>query len=63
MAKYHIPVFWQMFGWVEVEANSLADAVREVESDETPLPEGTYVDASFEVEHESLAEDYPDEDF
>ena len=49
MKTYKIPVFWQMIATVEVEAESLNEAMRIV--DNNPLPEnGEYVGDSFEVD-------------
>ena len=59
--KYRIPVFWQMFDWIEVEAITISEAIEKVMDDDVTLPDGVYVDGSFEVELESLAEDYPNE--
>lgn len=56
--KYRIPVSWEMYGHVEVEADSLEEAISIAESDETPLPEGSYVNASFEVDHEGAYDEY-----
>ena len=49
MKTYKIPVFWQMIATVEVEAESLNEAMQIV--DNNPLPEnGEYVGDSFEVD-------------
>lgn len=60
--KYRIPVSWEMYGHVEVEADSLEEAISIAESDETPLPDGDYINGSFEVDYEIAENDYPDED-
>ena len=59
--KYKIPCSWIMYGFAEVEADSFDEAVEIVESSETNLPEGSYVEASFEVDHEVL-EDWKNEE-
>ena len=62
--KYRIPVSWEMMGWIEVEADSLQDAVSHCYGSECPLPEGDYIDGTFKVDNEDgqiLAEDYPEE--
>ena len=56
MRKYHIPCSWQVYGRADVEANSLEEAIRIAEDDDFPLPEGDYVDASFEVDRELAME-------
>ena len=48
---YRVPLVWQMFGSVEVEARNKEEAIRKaLFSPEVPLPEGTYVDSSLEVD-------------
>lgn len=54
--KYKIPVSWEMCGIVEVEADSLDEAILEADDDCTPLPEGSYVDGSFRVDADFAAE-------
>jgi hypothetical protein len=55
MKTYKINVVWQMYGSVEVEANSLEEAVKEVD-DGVSLPDnGEYIDGSFEVDVEGSA--------
>lgn len=58
--SYTIPCSWQVYGTIEIPAVDLEEAIAIAESDETPLPEGTYVDASFEIDHDILENDYPD---
>lgn len=49
--KFKLPCTWEMYGVIEVEADSLEEAVSIAEDDDTPLPaESTYVDASFNVD-------------
>ena len=51
MKFYKIPCAWEVYGCVEVAANSLAEAIEKVEDDGFPLPsQFDYVDGSFEVE-------------
>jgi hypothetical protein len=51
MKTYKIPVVWQMMGTVEVQAESLDDAVDKVLDTDVPLPEdGEYIEDSFEVD-------------
>jgi hypothetical protein len=54
--KYIIPCSWELYGEMEVEADSLEEAVTIAESDESGLPEGTYVEASFRVDHDVMEE-------
>ena len=56
MKTYKIGLIWQMYGYVEVEANSLAAAIHIVHSTDVPLPEnGEYIEGSFEVDVEGCA--------
>ena len=57
MKTYKIGVVWQMYGYVDVEANSLEEAVKEVEAGgDMPLPmDGEYIEGSFEVDVEGPA--------
>ena len=51
MKTYKIGVVWQMYGSVEVEANSLAEAIHIVHSRDVPLPEnGEYIDFALKRE-------------
>ncbi len=43
-----------MYGMMEIEADSLEEAVEIANSDEQNLPEGSYVEASFEVDEGML---------
>ena len=48
-----------MFDTMEVEAESLKEAMETI--DKMPLPEGIYVDGSFTIEMDTLNEIYPEE--
>ena len=56
METYKIPVSWQMYGFVTVEADSAQHAAEIAESDmDISLPEnGSYVEASWEVDWDSI---------
>ena len=55
MKTYKIGVVWQMYGYVEVEANSLWDAVNQVD-DGASLPDnGEYIEGSLVVAVEGSA--------
>ena len=51
MNKFKIPVSWECYGEVEIEANSLDEAIKIAleKQDELPLPESNYVDGSFKI--------------
>lgn len=52
--KFILPVTWSVSGFVTVEAPTLKAAIEKFKdiSDEIPLPEGEYVDDSFELSTE-----------
>ena len=58
MSKYYeIPCAWEVYGTVEVPADSLEEAIEKVEADDFPLPSNfNYVDGSFEVDRDVVEE-------
>ena len=49
MKTYRVPVVWQMYGYVQVEAESMSEAIHEAMN--APLPiDGDYIEGSFEVD-------------
>lgn len=47
---FKVAVEWAVFGTIEVEAESLEEAIKIANEDESiPLPEWEYIDGSFEV--------------
>ena len=58
MSKYYeIPCAWEVYGTVEVPADSLEEAIKKVEADDFPLPSNfNYVDGSFEVDRDVVEE-------
>lgn len=60
MKTYKVPVVWQMHGYVKVKAENMAEAVDEVEDGggDMPLPmDGSYIEGSFEVDHNGLVDE------
>lgn len=53
MKTYKIPVVWQMHGYVEVEAESMSEAVN-VAMDASLPDDGSYIEGSFEVDESSF---------
>lgn len=50
MSSFRIPLVWQMYGHVNVEADTLDDAIEYALGLDCPLPEGEYVDDSIQVD-------------
>jgi len=63
MSKYYeIPCSWEVYGTMEVEANSLEEAIKLAERDDSPMPDDSdYVDGSFEVDRDVAEEMNKDE--
>ncbi len=59
MSKQRIAVIWEMCGYIEVEANSIQEAMEKVKEnpDDYPLPyDGEYVDGSFRLSTDDVEE-------
>jgi hypothetical protein len=57
MKSYLVPVVYQMYGYVTIDANSIEDAIKKVEDGggDIPLPQdANYVEGSFEVDREGI---------
>ena len=52
MKLYKIPVMWQMYGYMDIEAETLDEARNEAYHFLRTLPEGNYVEDSFEVDED-----------
>lgn len=50
MSSFRIPLVWQMYGHVDVEADTMDDAIKYTLGPDCPLPEGEYVDDSIQVD-------------
>ena len=54
MSTYRIAVTWQMAGFIDVEANSLDDAIDKLREQDraegVALPDGDYVGDSFQID-------------
>ena len=58
---YRIPCSWQMYGVMDVKAESLEEAIEKASGGSTALPTNSaYIEASFEVDTE-IVEDYNQE--
>lgn len=58
--EYKIPVSWEEYGFVKIEADSLQQAIEifDRQSDDIPLPEGNYVDGSWRREDLEFIEEF-----
>lgn len=61
--KYSVPCSWQMYGHAEVVATDWNDAVSTTEGDTCNLPEGSYVDGSFEVDYALIDEKLEEDEY
>ena len=63
MSKYYeIPCTWEVYGTVEIEADSLEEAIELAERDDSPMPdESDYVDGSFQIDRDIAEEINKDE--
>lgn len=52
--KYRLAVDWEVFGEIEIEANSLEEAIQIGIEDNPPisLPESNYIDGSWKINEE-----------
>ena len=58
MKTYKIPCGWEVYGYLEIEAESLEDAVEIAESDDTNLPtKSSYTEGSFWVDRAEIDDD------
>lgn len=57
LKTFLIPVCWEAYGMVRVEAESIEDAVRYVNGHECLMPEGYYVEDSLNVDYEMIEEE------
>ena len=51
---YTIPVVWQMIGTITIEADNFDSAIDAAK--EADLPEGSYLENSFEIDYEGISE-------
>jgi len=60
MKTYKIPVVWQMYGYVEIEADSMSEAINMTYRAALPS-DGSYIEGSFEVDESGIVEEVEDE--
>lgn len=56
MKTYRLPVYWQMSGFIEVEADDIVDAVAIAKANARLPQDARYVEDSFEVDYLILDE-------
>jgi len=56
--NYTVFVSWEMYGHIEVRANSVEEAMKEAETGENIFlpPDGSYVEDSFQVDYDATVE-------
>lgn len=53
--KWKVPAYWTMRTIMEVEADTLEDAIYKVQTDDGPLPtDGEYLDGSWEADSDDI---------
>lgn len=62
MKNYSIPITWQSYKRVEVQAENLEEAVTKALKQFLLEPDDTYIEDSFEID-EIIYEEVPEEDF
>lgn len=57
MKTWKIPCIWQMYGYLEIEANTLEEAIKKAYDADRGLPDdGDYIENSFEVDNLNIDE-------
>lgn len=56
MPLFNVPVTWEEYAWMRIEADTPEQAAAIAIADETPLPEGEYVDASMAISDYNMIE-------
>lgn len=62
MKNYSIPIAWQSYKRIDVEAEDLQSAVYQALKQFLSEPDETYIQDSFEID-EIIKDDYPDENY
>jgi hypothetical protein len=57
MNTYKVGCSWEVYGYLEIQADSLEAAIEIAESEDTELPsESHYVECSFLVDHDAITQ-------
>ena len=62
MSKYSIPIVWESYKRIEVEAENLQEGVKKALKQFLSEPDEEYINDSFQID-EILRDECPDEDF
>lgn len=62
MKTYNIPIIWQSYKRISVQAENLEEAVKLALKQFLSEPDDLYIEDSFEIDN-MLSDDYQDEDF
>ena len=57
MKSFRIPLVWEMYGHLWVDAETKEEAIKIALDSETPLPDGYYVDESIKLDDECPIEE------
>lgn len=57
MPLCNVPVTWEEYAWIKVTADTPEQAAEIAVADETPLPEGDYVDSSIAISDVNMIEE------
>jgi hypothetical protein len=55
MKRYKIPCVWEVYGYMNIEAGSIREAIKIAEDESTKLPtESSYIEGSFWVDYDGI---------
>lgn len=55
MQTYRIPCHWEVYGYMDVEADSIQEAIKIAEDESSNLPtESSYIQGSFMVDYDGI---------
>ena len=55
MKYFKIPVEYSLYGTITIEADNIEDAIKKAQEDDNiPLPEGYYIDGSWQVNNDKV---------
>ena len=63
MKTYNIPIAWQSYQRFPVEAENLQEATEKALKLFLSIPDDQYLEDSFELDHDMIEEEHPDETY